>query len=168
MANFSSSSVGSGMGTFRGMMWCFISDWPSTLSILPIFYPRAVSPWLLETLQPLQPFFFSSDNNPPKKYSNSFINGSIQIIHFSKPRWKSCSVVISYYCPKMPFTLIQTFRFTVYSTVVALQNLLSKVTIKVQLLSNPESTLWFAWPIHYLKKDFLLRQITFKYRPTVT
>lgn len=37
MANFSSSSVGSGMGTFRGMMWCFISDWPSTLSMFPIF-----------------------------------------------------------------------------------------------------------------------------------
>lgn len=100
MANFSSSSVGSGMGTFRGMMWCFISDWPSTLSMLPILTTAARYPQL-------------KSRNPSLSFTDpkNFTNGWIQIIHFPKPRWKADSAEGSFYCPKMPFT----HAFKVYS-----------------------------------------------------
>lgn len=153
MANFSSSSVGSGMGTFRGMMCCFISDWPSTLSILPILMPYPAVDLKLASAS------YGDKNNPSKrskkkespKYSESLIRDLIRIIHFSpktdywrkKKKKKADTAVV----PKCHLPLITRLSWQCLT-------LVSFLKVRVQLLHLPESSLCLAWPIHYLQRIF--------------
>lgn len=86
MANFSSSSVGSGMGTFRGMMCCFISDWPSTLSILPILMPYPTVDLKLASAS------YGDKNNPSKRSKKKEIS---KVFRESHPRFNPNNPLLS-------------------------------------------------------------------------
>lgn len=137
MANFSSSSVGSGMGTFRGMMWCFISDWPSTLSMFPIFNLKGKK----KLHNPPTFFFHPQGKKKPKKLPN---NPKVWLTHES--RGSPVRVLTE---PKCGVRVPKCHLHLITRSGLQFPKNFQKETIKVRRLRLPVSATWVYLTTHY-------------------